>query len=366
MGPDGHHRPADGAVQRLHAHLHRGRRPDVPGLPVDVSVQGKATFTTDISNAALDLTVDGKADIQPIGVGIGLAGFVHFDFAKNSDGSLTPSFTAPWSIQPSGLDQLQSIGLNVEDAFALVRFNTTQDDHSTDLQVPNLSTPTHVWIPAHSGSLEVNGTAAFQVAGQQLFQIHGELDAYFNYDKGTNDFELDALLAASLILGPPASPVVTFMADGFLQFTSKGVAADFSLTFDAGDSTALKKDGLDLGSADNKFKLGAEHDEDGRELHDALARRSDDAQADGRHDHHDHRPGRPAQRRRHRRRRGYLPARRRHRPAEHPRQLHRRRHVRPARHAQPVQVRPRRRPRTEDPEHDPPRPRRPGRHPDLR
>lgn len=227
----------------------------VPGLPVDVSVQGKATLTADITDAAVDLSVTGTADIQPIGVGIGLAGFVHFDFAKNSDGSLTPELYGALVIQPSGLGQLQSIGLNIEDAYAFIRFSSTQDDHSTDVQLPNETTTTHVWIPAHSGSLVVNGTAGFVIAGTQLFQIHGELDAYFNYDQGTNDFELDALLSASLILGPASAPVVTFMADGFLQFSTKGVAGEISLTYDAKDSTVLTGYGIDLGSADNSFML---------------------------------------------------------------------------------------------------------------
>ena len=232
----------------------------VPGLPIDVSVQGMATFTTDISNAALDLTLDGKADIQPIGIGIGLTGFVHFDLAK---GTFIPELYGALLIKPEGLDQLQSIGLNIEDAYAFLRFNTTQDDHSTDLQLPTESKPTPVWIPAHSGSLVVNGTAGFEVAGTQIFQIHGGADRPTStHAQGTNYFELDALLSASLILGPPASPVVTFMADGFLQFSSKGVAADFTLsrstpTTTHGSSSRTSRIGgpRPPALADNKFKL---------------------------------------------------------------------------------------------------------------
>lgn len=235
----------------------------VPGLPVDVSVKGKATLTADFADAAVNLSVTGSADIQPIGVGIELAGFVHFDFARNADGSLAknpdgtliPELYGALVIQPSGLGQLQSIGLNIESAYAFIRFNSTQDDHSTDVQLPNETTPTPVWIPAHSGSLEVNGLAGFEVAGTQIFQIKGELDAYFNYDQGTDYFELDALLSASLILGPATAPVATFMAGGFLQFSNKGVAAELSLSYDAKDSAPLKSDGIDLGSSANMFML---------------------------------------------------------------------------------------------------------------
>ena len=234
----------------------------VPGLPFAVSVKGVAQFRTDVANAAIDLNVNGTADIQPIGVGIGLAGFVHFDFAKASDGTfahdssgnLIPELYGALAIQPSGLGLLSSIGLNIEDAYAVVRFNTTQTDQSTDLQVtPSMTT--NVYIPAHSGSLDVNGKASFRVAGQDIFQLDGKLDAYFNYASGTNQFELDALLAASLILGPTASPLLAFKADGFVQFTNAGVAADFTLMFDAGHSQALQNAGIDLGSADNSFKL---------------------------------------------------------------------------------------------------------------
>jgi hypothetical protein len=236
----------------------------VPGIPVAVTVTGTAEFRADFSQASLQLNLTGQANIAPIGLGIGLAGVVHFDFqsqagklALDQNGLPIPELYGVLALEPSGLSQLSNIGLNVESAYAVLRFNTTANDIQEDLQIPGQSNPTKLIIPHQSASLLVNGTASFQVAGQSLFQIHGELDAYFAYStvNGTAQVQLDALLNAAVILGPSNMSVISFDATGFLQISNAGIAAEFSLVFDAPGSQALESYGIDLGSAQNTFKL---------------------------------------------------------------------------------------------------------------
>ena len=220
--------------------------PDVPG---GLEITGSASFRVDASAGSLQLNVNGMVNLDPLGNALDLEGVVHFDLGPEPYTDPTPEFYGIFVLQTGSLfNTLSSIGLNVN-GMAVLRFNTTSSDIPIDLPIPN-SDPTqpatiqNFVIQADAVSLMIQGDINFQLSGQQWFGLSGTFDAIFQ--DPNNQPELDILENASLIIGPPSSPIVAFDTTGFLRLWSGGVAAQFLVTFDAKDSSVLENAGIDF------------------------------------------------------------------------------------------------------------------------
>ena len=220
--------------------------PDVPG---GLEITGTASFRVDASAGSLQLNVSGMVDLAPLGNALDLEGVVHFDLGPEPYTNPTPEFYGIFVLQTGQLfNTLSSIGLNVN-GMAVLRFNTTSSNIPIDLPIPN-SDPTQpatlqsFVIQADAVSLMIEGDINFQLGGTQWFGLNGTFDAIFQ--DPNNQPELDILLNASLIIGPPSSPIVEFDSTGFLRLWSGGVAAQFLITFDASESSVLENAGIDF------------------------------------------------------------------------------------------------------------------------
>ena len=220
--------------------------PDVPG---GLEITGTASFRVDASAGSLQLNVSGMVDLAPLGNALDLEGVVHFDLGPEPYTNPTPEFYGIFVLQTGQLfNTLSSIGLNVN-GMAVLRFNTTSSNIPIDLPIPN-SDPTqpatlqNFVIQADAVSLMIQGDINFQLQGTQWFGLSGTFDAIFQ--DPNNQPELDILENASLIIGPPNSPIVEFDTTGFLRLWSGGVAAQFLITFDAQDSSVLENAGIDF------------------------------------------------------------------------------------------------------------------------
>jgi hypothetical protein len=221
----------------------------VPDVPGDILITGTASFRVDAAAGSLQLNVSGMADIDPIGNALDLEGYVHFDLGAEPYTDPTPEFYGIFALQTGQLfNTLSSVGLNV-DGIAVLRFNTTSTTIPIDLPIPS-SDPTQpaaiqsFEIQADSVSLMIQGDINFQLQGTQWFGLDGTFDAIFQ--DPNNEPELDVLLNASLIIGPPSAPVVEFDTTGFLRLWNAGLAAQFQINFDAQDSSTLQNAGINL------------------------------------------------------------------------------------------------------------------------
>ncbi len=212
----------------------------IPHLPAALTVTGTATFVISPDQGTLDLNVNGTAGISPLGNLLGLDGTVHFG-PTNGDG--TPDIYGAFAVQPSQLSQLQSLGLNVS-GIAIFRFNLSDLNEPVTLQVPGQPSPERFVLPADSTSLMVQGSAGFELQGQDWFQIDGEVDLYFGASSAGATFY--AYVSGDLVIGPASSPFVEFATTGFLEISSQGLAAAFDVTL-AG-SQALAAAGIDVGN----------------------------------------------------------------------------------------------------------------------
>ncbi len=223
----------------------------VPDVPGGLKITGTASFRVDASAGSLQLNVSGMVDLAPLGNALDLEGVVHFDLGPEPYSDPKPEFYGIFVLQTGQLfNTLSSIGLNVN-GMAVLRFNTTSSDIPIDLPIPN-SDPTqpatlqNFVIQADAVSLMIQGDVNFQLQGTQWFGLSGTFDAIFQ--DPNNQPELDILENASLIIGPPDSPIVEFDTTGFLRLWSGGVAAQFLITFDARDSSVLDDAGIDFSS----------------------------------------------------------------------------------------------------------------------
>ena len=225
----------------------------VPDVPGGLEITGSASFRVDASAGSLQLNVSGMVDLAPLGNALDLEGVVHFDLGPEPYTAPAPEFYGIFVLQTGQLfNTLSSIGLNVN-GMAVLRFNTTSNNISLDLPIPN-SDPTQpatlqsFVIQADAVSLMIQGDVNFQLQGTQWFGLSGTFDAIFQ--DPNNQPEVDILENASLIIGPPDSPIVEFDTTGFLRLWSGGVAAQFLITFDAQDSSALANAGIDFRRTD--------------------------------------------------------------------------------------------------------------------
>ncbi|MGP0063987.1 MAG: beta strand repeat-containing protein, partial [Isosphaeraceae bacterium] len=223
----------------------------VPDVPGGLEITGTASFRVDASAGSLQLNVSGMVDLAPLGNALDLEGVVHFDLGPEPYSDPKPEFYGIFVLQTGQLfNTLSRIGLNVN-GMAVLRFNTTPSDIPIDLPIPN-SDPTQpaslqsFVIQADAVSLMIQGDVNFQLQGTQWFGLSGTFDAIFQ--DPNNQPELDILENASLIIGPPDSPIVEFDTTGFLRLWSGGVAAQFLVTFDAQDSSVLEDAGIDFSS----------------------------------------------------------------------------------------------------------------------
>ncbi|MHB1557671.1 MAG: LamG-like jellyroll fold domain-containing protein, partial [Isosphaeraceae bacterium] len=223
----------------------------IPHAPGGLEITGTASFRVDASAGSLQLNVSGMVNLAPLGNALDLEGVVHFDLGPQPYTNPTPELYGIFVLQTGQLfNTLSSLGLNVN-GMAVLRFNTTSSDIPIDLPIPS-SDPTQpavlqsFVIQADAASVMIQGDVNFQLGGQQWFGLSGTFDAIFQDPNG--QAELDILENASLIIGPPAAPIVEFQTTGFLRLWSGGVAAQFQVTFDAQESSVLQNAGLDFTS----------------------------------------------------------------------------------------------------------------------
>jgi|GEM_PF-5680523 len=218
--------------------------PDLPGALV---IAGTATFVVSANNSSLDLSVTGTASLDPLGNLIGLSGEVHFDESKTGDLSTDPgNLYGVFVLKTGQLSQLQQLGIDVSGT-AILRFNTTQSSISGVLSLPDAGdgSPTSYayTLPKDSVSLDIVGAADFQRSGQDWFSINGELDAYFTLstdEHGNLHPLLQVYVAGNLLIGPATASLAEFNANGFLQISDAGVAAEMTITLASSQGLADK------------------------------------------------------------------------------------------------------------------------------
>jgi hypothetical protein len=196
------------------------------GLPGGLSVVGSAVFLISPSQNALDLTVNGTVNLDPVGNLLQLGGHLHYD-----DATGTPEIYGGFALQTGQLSQLQQLGINVAGTAVLLFNSTSQTIPNQTIALPDKSTRTYS-LPAQSVSLQINGSADFQRGGQDWFSLTGQLDAFFTFttDAAGVHPELQIDFIGMMLAGPATSPYVSLSGSGYLQLSDAGIAADLSFS----------------------------------------------------------------------------------------------------------------------------------------
>ena len=184
------------------------------GLPGGLSVIGTAVFQISPSQNALDLTVNGTVNLDPVGNLLQLGGHLHYD-----DATGTPEIYGGFALQTGQLAQLQQLGINVAGTAVLLFNSTSNTIPNQTIAFPDKTTKTYS-LPADSVSLQIIGSADFQHGGQDWFSLDGQLDAFFTFStdaSGTVHPELQVDFFGTMLVGPSTSPYLSFMGSGYLQ-----------------------------------------------------------------------------------------------------------------------------------------------------
>lgn len=223
-------------------------------LPGELQIVGSATFTTAIGLNSLDVSINGSANLDPLGNLVELNGKLHYDpQGLNPDGSVKPAdFYGGFLVTTGDLTQLQQLGVNIAGT-ALLRFNTSSQPESVSLQPADQPKAIEFPLPIDSVSLLVNGTATFQRDGDNWFVLTGELDAFFSFttDQAGVHPKLQTDFYGTLNAGPSGTSNFGLSTTGYFQIDDSGVAADFTVNLLT--SKALTDAGVDL--RENAFEL---------------------------------------------------------------------------------------------------------------
>ncbi len=222
--------------------------PRVPGMVV---IAGTASLTADVTDGAIDFSVDGTAGIDPVGNALGLAGYVHVDLGRS------PDAYGAFVVDTAQLSTLKNLGIDVA-GDALLEFNTTSSAHSVTLNIPDLSStlippptiPTSLTVAASSAQLVIQGSADFSKGGKDWFQASGTLIAAFNDTAGP---ELDLYIDGTINVGPASSPLLTLTALGLVDISDAGLATSFTATLSG--SAGLGRSGVTLNGGTFHFVL---------------------------------------------------------------------------------------------------------------
>ncbi len=219
----------------------------LPHLPGQLQVVGNASFTLNTTEDSFDFSLNGAVNLDPVGNLIGLSGDLHFQEVGG-----TPELYGIFVLQTGQLTELQKLGLDLSGT-AVLEFNTTSQPITDSLTFPASSPSTQpttesFTIPADSVSLDVTGSASFEINNQPLFSISNlNLQAFFSFttDSGGHvDPLLDIYLSGTIDIGSASDPYLQFSTVDFLQASDARIAAKFNVTLLG--SSALAAAGINL------------------------------------------------------------------------------------------------------------------------
>lgn len=132
-------------------------------------------------------------------------------------------------LQPN-LQALQAVGINVGGQVNF-EINTTTQIQSATLALTSGNVV--VALQPESFNLFINGTATFDLNGQQVFELAGTLAVNINVNTQVTPatFTLTIFVQAQLMIDPGGQTLVTFNANGLIYVDQNGFAAKMSLTF---------------------------------------------------------------------------------------------------------------------------------------
>ncbi len=132
-------------------------------------------------------------------------------------------------LQPN-LQALQSVGINVGGQVNF-EINTTTQIQSATLVLTSGNVV--VQLQPETFNLFINGTATFDLNGQQVFELAGTLAVDINVNTQVTPvtFTLTIFVQAQLMIDPGGQTLVTFNANGLIYVDQNGFAAKMALTF---------------------------------------------------------------------------------------------------------------------------------------
>lgn len=195
----------------------------------------EGTVRMEFGTTRFDLYVVGRMDISYVGDALAMSGALHIE----RDGGDVNVWGALLITTPA-LGKLEQLGVFANGTF-VVRLNFTDHAYTETLTLPN-GTQFNVDLPKQSFSVLVEGYLIFRLEGQEWFRVVG------SFGMEVNAHGLTVFGVGDLLVGPAASPWLTFSFDGIFSISDIGVGGllDLALKTNFPESTGITLSGTYL------------------------------------------------------------------------------------------------------------------------
>jgi hypothetical protein len=219
--------PFDFGLQDLSLNMIGGLEISLVDL-VTLTVEGEVDLVYSIGDNSLALDIVGTVDLQPFGLGLGLAGRLQVEYAPD-DAALVqlPDVWGVFALKPAEFGLFETLGIEA-DAIAVLRLNATNEEKEESLQIPGQTGPTEFTLASASVGVLVEGKLGFAFGGTNLLQLQGSFGMTWSspYDEAAGfSPTLDVFVQTSARLGLENAPLLSGSAVGYLQLSLDGIAA---------------------------------------------------------------------------------------------------------------------------------------------